>query len=99
MQLFEDEKELEGGQRHKSRSSVGTHFLQFVLGHTRVGQCCLNGVSAQCKFSPLVIVNQLRVIKLSGRYSRSEPKPDFPTNAISNQKYTVLNFVPLVLFN
>lgn len=41
----------------------------------------------------------MRSIKLNGKYGRGEPVPNFPSNGISNQKYTTMNFIPLVLFN
>ena len=36
---------------------------------------------------------------MSGKYGKGETAPRFRTNTISNQKYSIINFVPLVLFN
>lgn len=48
-------------------------------------------------FYLILKIFQMRSIKLSGKYDGT--KPYFPSNAISNQKYSVFNFIPLVLFN
>ena len=41
----------------------------------------------------------MRCIKLSGKYGKRDRVPSYPDNSISNQKYSVFNFIPLVLFN
>lgn len=41
----------------------------------------------------------MRRIRLSGKYDDIEKKQRFPSNSISNQKYSTWNFIPLVLFN
>jgi phospholipid-translocating ATPase len=40
----------------------------------------------------------MRIIKLNGKYSPSK-RQNYQSNSISNQKYSIVSFIPLVLFN
>eukprot|EP00347_Sterkiella_histriomuscorum_P020592 403337222 len=91
------QQQQNSNQKHKAD---GTHEIQDAFYSTN--QPHLNDQKRSSVYQdadPLEAIPNLRTIKLDGKYRGVDAQQRFPANSISNQKYSILNFVPLVLFN